>query len=72
MNIISTLLGSIGLIICLIGLFPLLGWISWVSLVLSIIGAVFGIFAERRSGLSLNLLVMLISMFRLMIGGGIF
>ncbi len=71
MNVISSLLGAVGLVICIVGILPLLGWLNWISLLIAILGTILGILARQKTGLGLNILVLVISMFRLMIGGGI-
>ena len=71
MNIISSLLGVVAIIIVLVGLVPGIGFINWIGLGIGIIGAVLGMFANKTSGRNINLLAIVIAIFRLLIGGGI-
>lgn len=71
MNLISTIIGIVFLIVAIIGFFPLLGWINWIALIGSVIGIIFGAFARRKTGVNINFMVMLLAMFRLIIGGGL-
>jgi hypothetical protein len=71
MNLISIIFGSVALVLALVGIFPLIGWLNWIALPLSVIGLVFGIFAKVKTGMQLNLVVFVLSIFRLLIGGGL-
>lgn len=71
MNLISIIIGFVALALAIVGLLPMLGWLNWLVLVLALLGAVIGIFAVKRTGLNLNLVVMIVAIFRLVIGGGI-
>lgn len=72
LNLISSLLGVISLILAIIGFFPLLGWLNWIVLPISIIGLIVGIVAVKNDGRNINLAVIIIAVVRLMLGGGIF
>ena len=72
LNFISSLIGVIALIIAIIGFFPLLGWLNWIALPISVVGVIIGIVAIKNDGRNINLVVIVIAIFRLMIGGGIF
>lgn len=71
MNAISTLVGLILLIAALVGFIPLLGWLNWLVIPLATVGLVFGLFSQSTTGRNINLLVLLIAMFRLFVGGGL-
>lgn len=70
-NIISILIGVIGLFFTFIGLVPLLGWTNWLILPFVGVGALFGLVSSHKSGLYFCLIVMAISALRLSLGGGI-
>ena len=71
MNIISKIVGIVALIVMLIGLFPLLGWLNWIVIPLAALGLFLGIFSRNTGGLTLNGIVLIVSLIRLFIGGGI-
>ncbi len=71
MNTVSKIFGIIALIIMAIGFIPLLGWLNWIVIPLAIIGLIFGAFSKNTNGLVLNGIVLVVSMIRLFIGGGI-
>lgn len=72
LNLISIVIGVIGLILALIAFLPLLGWANWLILPIPIVGAVIGMLSRQTSGRNLNLVVILIAVLRLALGGGIF
>lgn len=72
MTTASKILGTIGLIIMIIGLIPLFGWLNYISITLAIIGLLIGIFGKATGGLTLNGIVLIVGILRLFIGGGIF
>lgn len=71
MNIISTLWGIVALLLAVLALFPFLGWANWFILAFAIIGLIIGAFGERKTGMVLNGIAILLACFRLFIGGGI-
>lgn len=71
LNLISLVIGVVGLILALIAFLPLLGWANWLILPIPIVGAVIGMFSRSTSGRNLNLVVILIAVLRLSLGGGI-
>ncbi|WP_035560266.1 hypothetical protein [Hymenobacter sp. IS2118] len=71
MNIISTLWGIVALLLALLALFPFLGWANWFILIFAVIGLIIGAFGQRKTGMTLNGIAILIACFRLFIGGGI-
>ncbi|WP_230688234.1 hypothetical protein [Hymenobacter jeongseonensis] len=71
MNIISTLWGIVALLLAVLALFPLLGWANWFILVFAVIGLIIGAFGQRKTGMMLNGIAILIACVRLFIGGGI-
>lgn len=71
-NIVSLIIGAVAFIFALIAFIPLLGWANWLIIPLAIIGAGVGMISSSNTGRNLNLFVILIGVFRLMLGGGIF
>ena len=71
MNVFSIVLGVLALIGALIGFIPLLGWLNWLVIPLAVVGLVCGLLAKENSGRNVNLVVLIVAVFRLSIGGGI-
>ena len=72
LNIASLIIGAVAFVFALIAFIPLLGWANWLIIPLAIIGAGVGMISSSNTGRNLNLFVILIGVFRLMLGGGIF
>lgn len=71
-NIISLLIGLVGLVLAVVAFLPLLGWANWLIIPIAIVGAVIGMISSSRAGRNLNLFVIVIGIVRLMLGGGLF
>jgi hypothetical protein len=71
MNIISTIIGLIALIIALVGFIPLLGWLNWLAIPVAVVGLVLGFLSQKTSGRNINLVVLALAIIRLALGGGI-
>ena len=72
LNLISLIWGIITLCIAIVFLFPLLGWGNWFVIPLAVAGIIIGAFSSKKGGMYLNLVALLIALFRLSLGGGIF
>ena len=70
-NLVSLLIGAVGLVLALVAFIPLLGWANWLIIPLAIIGAGVGMISAGKSGRNLNLFVIVVAVLRLMLGGGI-
>jgi len=70
-NLASLIIGFVALLCALVAFLPLLGWLNWLIIPLAIIGAAVGLLSRGTAGRNLNLLVILVGIFRLMLGGGI-
>ena len=70
-NIVSLIIGIVAFIFALIAFIPLLGWANWLIIPLALIGAVVGMISRGTAGRNLNLFVIVIAVFRLMLGHGI-
>ena len=81
MGLISLIWGVVAMVWMVIALIPLLGWGNWFLIPFAAIGAVIAAIGigltspEKRgrakAGLVLNGLVMVVAVFRLMLGGGV-
>lgn len=70
MNLISIVIGLIGAVFMFVGIIPLLGWLNWIALAACGLGGILGAFAEKKTGLIINIIVIAIAILRLAIGGG--
>jgi hypothetical protein len=53
------------------GLIPFLGALQWLAIVCCVVGIFFGLFAERKIGLTMNIVVGIVAILRLVIGFGV-
>ena len=72
LNLVSLIIGFVALVFAAIAFLPLLGWANWLVVPLAIFGAAIGAMGRGTAGRNLNILVIVIGVFRLMLGGGIF
>lgn len=70
-NLISILIGLVGLSLALIGILPVLSLVNWIAFPIAVVGTAFGLLSRETSGRNLNILVLLISGLRLWLTGGI-
>ena len=71
MNVLSTIIGLVALIIALVGFIPLLGWLNWFAIPLAVVGLVVGLMSRETTGRNINLVVLALAAIRLALGGGI-
>ncbi|MDQ3458722.1 MAG: hypothetical protein M3498_05390 [Deinococcota bacterium] len=71
MNAASVIIGLVALVIALVGFIPLLGWLNWLVLPGAVVGLVLGLMSRQTSGRNINLVVIVLALFRLSLGGGI-
>ena len=69
-NIASLIIGFVALICAVVAFIPFLGIAEWLVLLLAIIGAGVGIVSRHNAGRNLNLFVILVAIFRLILGHG--
>jgi uncharacterized membrane protein YjjP (DUF1212 family) len=69
-NLVSLIIGVVALIFAVIAFIPLLGIGEWLVLLLAIIGAGIGMMSRSTVGRNLNLFVILVAIFRLILGHG--
>lgn len=72
LNLVSLVIGVFALLLAIIAFFPLLGWANWFIIPLAMVGALVGFISRGTAGRNLNLVVIVIGVFRLFLGGGIF
>ncbi|NZA27426.1 hypothetical protein H0E84_13630 [Luteimonas sp. SJ-92] len=81
MGLISLLWGIVAMLWMIVALFPLLGWGNWFLIPFAAIGAIIAAIGialtspanrgRAKTGLLLNGIVIVVGIFRLMLGGGI-
>jgi hypothetical protein len=71
MNVLSTIIGIMALIIALVGFIPLLGWLNWFAIPVAVVGLVLGLMSKETSGRNINIVVLALAVIRLALGGGI-
>ncbi len=70
-QILSVLIGLFAALCMIPSLIPLLGALNWLVLVFCVIGIIFGVFPERKIGLTINIAVGIVALVRLILGGGV-
>ena len=69
-QIFSVLIGLVAALGMVPSLIPFLGALNWLVLVLCVVGIIFGVFPERKIGLTINIAVGVVALVRLILGGG--
>ena len=70
LNLVSLIIGVVALLCAAVAFLPLLGWANWLIIPLAVIGAGIGAMSNGTAGRNLNLFVLIVGVFRLMLGGG--
>ena len=70
-NVLSLIIGFVALLLAVVAFIPLLGWANWLIIPLAVIGAGLGMISRGTAGRNLNLFVIVVGVFRLILGGGI-
>ena len=70
-NVLSLIIGVVALMLAVVAFIPLLGWANWLIIPLAVIGAGLGLMSKGTAGRNLNLFVIVVGVFRLILGGGI-
>jgi len=70
-NVVSLIIGIIALLCAVVAFVPFLGWLNWFIIPLAVIGAGVGLVSKSRTGMSLNIFVIIVALVRLSIGGGL-
>lgn len=71
LNLISLLIGFVGLLMALPSILPFLGWGNWLVLPVGVVGLAVGMLSRSNAGRNLNILVLVVAVIRLWLGGGI-
>ena len=71
LNLVSVVIGLVGLVFAAIAFLPLLGWANWLVVPLAVIGAAIGLMSRSNAGRNLNIFVIVVGIFRLILGGGL-
>lgn len=76
----SLIFAILGFVFVLIGLVPLFGWLNWIGIIFLVIGMISGVSAQRKNhinkgvaviGTILCIILLIISVIRLLLGGGL-
>ncbi len=70
-QILSVLIGLFSALCLVPSLIPLLGALNWLVLVFCLVGIIFGVFPERKIGLTINIAVGIVALVRLIMGSGV-
>ncbi len=71
LNIVSLMIGLVALGLAIFALLPFFGWANWAIIPLAMVGLGLGFLSGKDAGRNLNLIVIMVSAFRLFMGGGI-
>ena len=71
LNLVSVVIGLVGLVFAAIAFLPLLGGANWRGVPLAVIGAAIGLMSRSNAGRNLNIFVIVVGIFRLILGGGL-
>ena len=71
LNLVSIVIGLVGLAFAAVAFLPLLGWANWLVVPLAMIGAAIGVMSRGNAGRNLNIFVIVVGVFRLILGGGL-
>ena len=71
LNVLSWLFGLVGLVIVILGLIPFIGILNWLALPFLVIGTILGLLSSSTSGRTFCIIIMIISIIRLSLGGGL-
>ena len=71
LNLVSVVIGLVGLAFAAVAFLPLLGWANWLVIPLAVIGAGIGLMSRGTAGRNLNFLVIVVGVLRLILGGGL-
>jgi hypothetical protein len=70
-NIVSIVIGVVGLLLAVPAFLPFFGWLNWLVLPIAIVGLVAGVLSRGKVGRNLNIIVLVIATIRLFLGGGL-
>jgi hypothetical protein len=70
-QLLSVIIGLFAACWMFIGIIPFLGLFQWPALLCCVIGVIFGVFPQRKIGLTINIVVGVVAIVRLLIGAGV-
>ncbi|AHF16877.1 hypothetical protein [Niabella soli] len=71
MKLFGVLFALIASVLAVIAFIPLLGWLYWLVIPFGILALIFSAIGNSSAGKTLSIIVIVVGIFRLMIGGGI-
>ena len=71
-NLLSLGIGLVAFLLALIAFIPPLGAANWLIVPLAVVGFVLGLMSRERAGRTLNIVVIVLGVGRLILGHGIF
>lgn len=71
MNVISVIIGICCFVPMVIGIIPLLGLLQWLVVAGCVLGIIFGAISSKKSGLYINVAILVVAIVRLLMGGGV-
>jgi hypothetical protein len=71
LNILSILIGFVGLLLAVPAFVPFFGWLNWLVLFIAAVGVTLGVLSGGKAGRNLNIVVIVIAILRLSLGGGL-
>ncbi|WP_018629944.1 hypothetical protein [Niabella aurantiaca] len=71
MKLFGVLFALVASILAVVAFIPLLGWLYWLVIPIGILSLIFSVLGNSSTGKTLSIIVILVGVFRLMIGGGI-
>ncbi|ANH80264.1 hypothetical protein A8C56_04035 [Niabella ginsenosidivorans] len=72
MKLFGILFALIASVLAVVAFIPLLGWLYWLVIPFGILALILSAIGNSSTGKTLSIIVILVGIFRLMIGGGIF
>lgn len=71
MKLFGVLFALVASILAVVAFIPLLGWLYWLVIPIGILSLIFSAIGNSATGKTLSIIVILVGIFRLMIGGGV-
>jgi len=65
------IISILSMFIMILAMVPFLGWLNWINIPLALVALLFSLVSRLRSGTILCIVILLLSVFRLKLGGGV-
>lgn len=65
------IMSIISMFIMILAMVPFLGWLNWINIPLVVVALLFSLVSRLRSGVILCLVILVLSVLRLKLGGGV-